>query len=272
MYLTFRPSKGSVFIPRLVKCLSATADAFLIVLVAWCFVNLCYPFWGWITFASIWTGVVSHPFFFWLFDCIVSRSFIVARFHPTDCLFSPHNSHLKHFGFLFSVWGDSDSLTLGWYHLYDGWHCPRRRFVKLYNYDTYSKWLGWIIVVLTDAIPIAVLAGLFCTGYFLGIGSIVFFVMGLILSLKLYVLLFRIQDIRADWKKGVFLKEKLCTLKSLGIMMCTLEGPEGELFLTPIELAEYYNFVPHAWLSVTDRVSCACCTSISALVPPGEIV
>jgi hypothetical protein len=126
--------------------------------------------------------------------------------------------------------------------------------------------------VLTDAIPIAVLAGFFCAGYFLGIGSVVFFVMGLILPLKLYALLFRIQDVKSDLKKGVLLKEKPCTLKSLGLMMCTLEGPEGELFLAPIEVVAYEDAVRRTWSRVTDRARCACCASIPSVVPPDEIV
>jgi hypothetical protein len=136
----------------------------------------------------------------------------------------------------------------------------------------YSKWLGWLIVVLTDAIPIAVLAGLLCSGYFLGIGSVVFFVMGLILSLKLYAFLFRIKDANSGSKKGALLNEKLCTLKSLGVMMYTFEGPDGELFLIPIEVAKYENIVWQIWFTMVDRVSCACCTSISSLDPPRDIV
>jgi hypothetical protein len=177
-----------------------------------------------------------------------------------------------HFGFLFSVWGSPYYLKLGRYRPSNGWYCPRRRLVDLYDYSTYSKWLGWIIVVLTDAIPIAVLAGLFCAGYFFGIGSVVFFVMGLILPVKLYALLFRVQDVKSDFKKGVLLKEKPCTLKSLGLMMCTLEGPEGELFLAPIEVVAYEDAVWRTWSRAADRVSCACCTSISSVFPPDEIV
>lgn len=174
LYLTFKPTKGNLFIPKLVHCLKIIIEVLLFLLMTGNIVNLLYPFWGWTTLTSIWIGLILHPIFFWLIHRFRLRSFIAAKYRPTDQLWSDHENYLMHLGFLFSVWKNPDSFTLGAYSPFDKFLCPRSRHVSLANSKDYKKWLGWLIILLTDAIPATVLIGSICASFFLGIGSVIF--------------------------------------------------------------------------------------------------
>jgi hypothetical protein len=64
------------------------------------------------------------------------------------------------------------------------------------------------------------------------------------------------------WEEEVFLDGKMCTVKSLGIMMCVLEGPEGELFLSNIELLMFDHETRRSWFESMADMPCRCCTSL----------
>jgi hypothetical protein len=102
MYATFRPAKGNTTTLKLLKCLCIILDVLL--LAMWTIVNMCYPFWGWVAYASIWVGIASSEPVYWLIKRFSIRSFIVAKFRPTVQLVANGIQELKHLGFLFSVW------------------------------------------------------------------------------------------------------------------------------------------------------------------------
>jgi hypothetical protein len=128
----------------------------------------------------------------------------------------------------------------------------------------YKKWIGWLRVLSTDAIPVALLISLLCVGYFFGVSSVVFFVMGSILALQLDSLSYRFQDIGCPWKDEMFLDGKMCKSKSLGVMTCVLEGPSGELFLTPIIVVMYDEYTRQDWFKLSNWGGCTCCSSTSS--------
>jgi hypothetical protein len=131
--------------------------------------------------------------------------------------------------------------------------------------------VGWLIVISTDAIPVIVLLGLACAGYFLGIESVVYFVMGHILALQLYMLNFRFRRIRL-WDDEMFLDGKMCASKSLGVMMCVLEGPDGELFLTLTEAVLYDHLERLFWFKTAGWTGCACCSVMIDYTRPRQNV
>jgi hypothetical protein len=230
--------------------------------MVWNIANLCYPVWGWATFISLWIGLVGHPLIFWIIGRLRIRAFVVAQFIPTDQNTSHPPNYLKHLGFLFSVWENRDSLTLAYYHDYDKVVCSKRRFVSLTISEQYRKWVGWLIFLSTDAIPVAVLVGLLGACYFHGIGTIVFFVMGLILAFQLHTLYFRSRKACYYWKDEMFLDEKKCNTKPLGLMTCILEGPDGELFLTFPKVAWFDHYRKHVWIARAAIYICDCCSSV----------
>jgi hypothetical protein len=258
MYLTFTPSKGSTIVPKLVKCLAIVVDALLLLLMVWTIVNMCYPFWGWIIYASTWVGFVSYAFFAWIFRRCRIRSFMVAKFRPGDkVMFNGHHD-LKHLGFLFSVWKTPNSLILGYYDKDDEVECLKKRLIFLGNEQEYSKWLGWLIVLSTNAIPLVLLAALLCADYFLGVGTIIFFLTGLLLAWQVYTVLIRFLG-NFLWMEKMFLDGKMCTRKFLGIMTCVMEGPEGELFLTVHKTVMSEHYEMSSWFASSVRAGCQCC-------------
>jgi hypothetical protein len=235
--------------------------------MAWNVVNLFYPFWGWINFASLWMGFVLHPPIFWIIDRLILRSFIAAKFRHTDHTTSGKPDKLKHLGFLYSVWENTDSLILGYYHQRDRIFCPKRRLAILACERYYTKWIGWLRVLSTDVIPFAVLIALLCVGYFFGVSSVVFFAMGLILTLQIETLLLRFQDGPFPWKDEMFLNGKMCKSEYLGVMTCVLEGPDDKVFLTLIIVAMHDEYTRQDWFKYSNWGRCACCTLASSNIP-----
>jgi hypothetical protein len=242
MYLTFRPVKGNTTTPKRVKWLCIVIDALLLLLMAWTIVNLCYPFWGWIRYSSIWIGFVSYALIIlWTIKCLCIRSFMLAKFRPGDQLLSDSPNSLRHLGFLFSVWERPDALALGYYHKCDVVYCLERRLAGLGDRREFSKWLGWLIVLSTDAIPFVLLIAFLCIIFFFGIGAFVFFLMGSALAGQLHTICDRF-GAPYLWDDKMFLDGKMCTLKFLGIMMCVLESPEGELFLVLHDVVMFSHY------------------------------
>jgi hypothetical protein len=201
----------------------------------------------------------------WLIEIFMLRSFKASRYQPNDHSIT-NNGRLKHLGFLYSVWDNPslDTINLGYYNIYDGVVCLKSRMVNLGQGEVYKRWLGWLIVVSTDAIPVGVIAALCGASYFFGISSIIFFMMGVILGLQLETILCRFLKVH-NWPDDIFLNGMLCTQKSLGAMMCILEGPEGELLLTLTKVVHYENFTRRYWFDELRRRSCPCCEPI---LPP----
>jgi hypothetical protein len=106
-----------------------------------------------------------------------------------------------------------------------------------------------------------------CAGYFLGVSSVIFFVMGLILALQLDSLSFRFQDIGFPWKDEMFLDGTMCKSKYLGVMKCVLEGPKGESFLTISRVAVYDEYTRQDWFKLSNWGGCKCCSSVSTNTP-----
>jgi hypothetical protein len=208
-------------------------------------------------------------FISWVIGRFRIRSFIAAKFRLTEQNTSEHPNRLKYLGFLYSVWETSESLILGYYDCLDRIYCSKKRLAVLHCESYYSKWLGWIVILVTDAIPVAVLALLICAGYFLGIGSIASFAMGLILALQVDSLHFFFRKAHCYWQEEMCLDGKMCKSKSLGLMTCVLEGPEGELFLTLTKVAEYEHYERRHWFDLATWKVCACCTSATC-APPTE--
>jgi hypothetical protein len=261
MYLTFTPSKGGTVVPKLVKCLAIVIDVLLLLLMVWTVVNMCYPFWGWIVYVSIWTGIVPYALFAWIFRRCRIRSFIVAKFRPGDRLMFNGRHDLKHCGFLFSVWETPNSLLLGYYDEDDEVECLRKRYVTLGVVYEHKKWLGWLIVLSTNTIPFVLLAALLCAGYFLSVGTIIFFFMGLSLAWQVRTVLLRFVG-NFLWEDKMFLDGKMCTRKFLGIMTCVMEGPEGELFLTMLKVVLFDHYERSSWFAIAARMNCQCCCSL----------
>jgi hypothetical protein len=217
-------------------------------------------------YASIWVGFVSFEPAYWLFERFSIRSFIAAKFRPGDQLLhygtSPYD--LKHLGFLFSVWESPELITFGYYHKSDKFRCLRKRTLALGDTREYNKWLGWLVVWVTNAIPPVLLATLLSAGYFLGVGIVIFFFMGLALTeqLRTAILCFGEPHL---WKDQMFLDGKMCTRKFLGVMMCVLEGPEGELILTFHDLVLFNHYTRLPWYLRAGEISCRCC---SLLIDP----
>jgi hypothetical protein len=261
MYLTFRPAKGSTVVPKLLRWLSTFIDVFLLLLMTWIIVNLCYPFWGWVMYASIWTGFIPYGIFSWIIKRLSIRTFIASRHCPDDRLVSDGLHNLKHCGFLFSVWEKPNSLVLGYYNKNDQVNCLRKRFVILGHEREYNKWLGWLIVLSTDAIPLAFVAALPIAGYFFGVGAVVFFLMGFVLAEQLFTIGIRFGASHL-WKEKMFLDGKVCTIDSLGAMMCVLEGPDNQLFLTLQGVLMFNHYVKRPWFASAARMPCPCCRSL----------
>jgi hypothetical protein len=258
MYLTFTPSKGSTIVPKLVKCLAIVIDVLLLLLMVWTIVNMCYPFWGWIIYASTWVGFVSYAFFAWIFRRCRIRSFTMTRFCPGDKLMSNGLHDLKHLGFLFSVWEKPDALVLGTYNRFDQVVCLRKRRVFLGHSHEYSKWLGWLIVLSTNTIPFVLLAALLCAGYFLSVGTIIFFFMGLLLAWQVRTVFVRFAG-NFLWEDKLLLDGKMCTRKFLGIMTCVMEGSEGGLFLTMLKVVLFDHYEMNSWFELAAVTHCQCC-------------
>jgi hypothetical protein len=261
MYATLRPAKGNTATLKWLKCLCIIIDVFLISLAVWTIVNLCYPFWGWVTYASIWVGIVSFEPAYWLFERFSIRSFIVAKIRPGDQLLSDGLQDLKHLGFLFSVWDKPGSLTLGYYHKSDTFWCLRKRHVTLGDRREFSTWLGWLVVWITNTIPLVILTALLCAGYFLGIGTVIFFLMGVVLAEQLRILIFRLL-MPELWEGRMFLDGKTCTLKFFSAMMSILEGPEGELLLAFHDVLFFNHYTRYPWFLRAVDISCRCCSSL----------
>jgi hypothetical protein len=252
----------------LVQFLSYLADAVLLLLMAWNIGNLFYPIWSTATFVALWIGLVTHPFFFWIIERFRLRAAIVPKFKPIGPDLEDRDKRLKHLGFLYSVWDAPGAFFLAFYGQRDGYFCPRGRNEHL-SYTTYcNAFLGWFIVILTDAIPVAILVSLVSAGYYLGIGTLVFFSMGLVLAFQLQTLNFRFREASYYWEAEMLLGETVRNTKSLGIMTCVLEGSEGELFLGLSKSVEYDHYVRYYWLIAPGGTACACCPSTSYLPIP----
>jgi hypothetical protein len=208
-----------------------------------------------------------HPPIFWIIDRLILRSFIAAKFRHTDHTTSGQPDRLKHLGFLYSVWENSESLILGYYNWRDRVYCPKRRLAILACGKDYSKWVGWLVFLSTDVVPIAVLILLLGASYFFGVGSVIFFVMGLILVLQISTLCFRFQDIPFPWKNEMFLDGTICKSNSRGAMTCILEGPEGELFMTLIRVVLYDHYERQDWFKYSNWGGCVCCSSTPSNTP-----
>jgi hypothetical protein len=125
----------------------------------------------------------------------------------------------------------------------------------------YRRWLGWLIVLATNAIPLVLLAALLCAGYFLSVGAVIFFFMGLLLAWQVYTTLIRfVGDFL--WKEKMLLDGKTCTRRFLGIMTCVMEGLEGELFLTTLKVIMFDHYEMYPWFSSSGRAGCQCCHSL----------
>jgi hypothetical protein len=257
-----------VFIPRLVQFLSYAADALLLLLMAWNIGNLFYPIWSTATFVALWIGLVTHPFFFWLIERFRLRSAIVPKFKPIGPDFKDRDKQLKYLGFLYSVWNGPEAFFLAYYGQSDGYFCPRERGASLSYTTNFNMLLGWLVVVLTDAIPVALLVGLVSAGYYFGFGALVFFSMGLILAFQLQTLNFRFREASYYWEVEMLLGETVRATKSLGIMTCVLEGSDGELFLGLSKSVEYDHYVRYYWLLSPGGGICKCCPSTSYLTLP----
>lgn len=218
MYATFRPAKGSATTLKLLKCFSIIIDVLLLLLAAWTIVNLCYPFWGWAIYASTWIGIVSFEPVYRLIERFSIRSFIVAKIRPDDQLLhngtSPYD--LKHLGFLFSVWESPELIAFGYYHEYDRFRCLKKRTFALGDTREVNKWLGWLVVWLTNAIPLVLLAALLCAGYFLSIGTVLFFLMGFALATQVHAILVRFEE-SFLWEDRMFLDGK-CALGNSSVL------------------------------------------------------
>jgi hypothetical protein len=232
-------------------------------LLAWNIANLCYPIWSWATFASLWIGLATHPFFFWIIERFRVRAFVVPKFKLIGPEPEGYYEHLAHLGFLYSVWSRSDNtLCLSYYYHRDGFHCPRKRGACCAFGMSCNVYLGWLVVILTDAIPIVVPIGLVIAGWFLGVSALLFFSLGLILAFQLQSLSFRFGEDRIYWDSEMFLDEKKCTTKPRGLMTCILEGPDGELFLSLSKAVEYEHFVRDYFITWAAKRKCKCCSSV----------
>jgi hypothetical protein len=264
MYLTFTPSKGSTIVPNLVKCLAIVVDALLLLLMVWAIVNMCYPFWGWIIYASTWVGIIFHLPIVWLIENYSLRSFIAAKFHRAGQVqyYGSHGSHkLKHLGLFFSVWDAPDALLLARYDEHDEVICPKTRSASLANIKMYRKWLGWSVVLLTDAIPFVLLAALLIAGFFFGIGTIMFFMAGALTAEQVITLILRFSSSRIE-EETLLLDGKLCTRKFLGMQMCVLEGPNGELLLIHYTILLFNLWSKSRWHYFESYPQCGCCQSL----------
>jgi hypothetical protein len=261
MYATFRPTKGNTTTLRLLKCLGITLDVVLLLLAGWTIVNMCYPFWGWAIYASTWIGLFSFELVYWLVERFSIRSFIVAKIRPGDQLLhngtSPYD--LKHLGFLFSVWESPELMAFGYYDKYDTVDCLRKRTLTLGDVREFNKWLGWLVVLATDAIPLVLLATLLCAGYFLGTGTVIFFLLGVALAEQLRMLIFRLL-MPELWEDRMFLDGRMCALKLFGAMMSILEGPEGELVLAFHDAVLFNHYTRRPWFLRAAEISCRCCS------------
>jgi hypothetical protein len=259
LYLTFRPAKGSVIVPRLVKCLCVATDTFFILLAAWTIVNMCYPFWGWVNYRSIWVGFFTLVPLYMLIEHLSLRSFMTAEYRYNDMCYSG-NGRLKHLGFLFSVWHQSNALILGKYHRKDRLVCRKERSVSLGNEIELGKWLGWPLVLITDTIPLILLAAVFNAGYFLGMSVFVFYLMGSALAMNLLTV--SRYPIKMDpWEDEMFFEGKMYPKRHVGIVTCILEGSDGELVLSMIEVALFSHDSKRKWFE-SAAWTCECCLSM----------
>jgi hypothetical protein len=259
-YLTFKPSNGRAKAPKLVKRLSVLIDATVILLMVWTIVNMCYPFWDWVTYASIWVGFFSFSPLHWLNRHNSLRLFKTAEYRYND-LNVTDSGRLKHSGFFFSVWDHPDALTLGRYHVNDRLGCRKERTVCLGYEIKLNRWLGWPIVLITDFIPFILFAAVFSAGYFLGIGVLIFYLTGLILGLNVTTIAGGLAELR-EWDDVVFLEGKIYIRRSVGLTTCILEGPDGELILTMLEVLMFSHFTKRLWLKATAEAACPCCMSM----------
>jgi hypothetical protein len=187
---------------------------------------------------------------------------MVSMFPYKARLIFDENHDLKHMGFLFSVWMNSDTVTLGYYHKDDQVNCLETRYVTLGCSWECWRWVGWIIALVTDTIPIALFAAFFSAGYYLGIGTILGFLMGFTLGSQVHTVVTRYApSILGIWEEEMFLNGKMCTIKSLGMMTCVLEGPDGELFFTHLEVVIFNHYTKRSWFTSMARMPCRCCTS-----------
>jgi hypothetical protein len=191
-------------------------------------------------------------------------SFIAAKFHRAGQVqyFGSHGSHnLKHLGLFFSVWESPDALVLARYDERDEVICLKTRHVRLIRTKTYRKWLGWLIVLSTDAIPFALLAVLLFAGIFLGIGTVIFLIAGFVTAAQAITFIL-IRPPAFVQKDQMFLDGKLCIRKFFGVQMCILEGPEGELFLIHYMVLQFHHFFKSRWYHFASLPQCRCCQSL----------
>jgi hypothetical protein len=259
LHLTFRPDKESIFIPKLVKWLMVAVDAFFILLMVWTVVNMCYPFWGWAIYLSTWLGFFSLVPLYYLNEHISLRSFKIAEYRYNDRNFTD-NGRLKHLGFLFSVWHHSDALTLGYYHVNDRLGCRKERTVGLGYEIRLSKWLGWLVVLITDLVPLVLLVAVISTGYFLGISALIFYLMGSVLGLNMITIAGGLAGLHR-WEEEAFWEGKIYPKRYVGIVTCILEGSDGELVLTMLEAAFFNHSVKRKWFRKL-AMTCTCCLSM----------
>jgi hypothetical protein len=153
-------------------------------------------------------------------------------------------------------------LTLGYYHKNDKLACRKERIVMLGYEIALSKWLGWPIVLVTDTIPLILLAAMFSAGYFLGIGTLIFYLMGLALALNLITIPGRLQNFYL-WEDAMFFEGKIYPKRYVGILTCILEGSDGELVLTMIDVAMFHHFAKREWYLTVVETACSCCFSMA---------
>jgi hypothetical protein len=125
-----------------------------------------------------------------------------------------------------------------------------------------NKWLGWPIVLITDTIPLLFLAAVLSAGYFLGISTLVFYLLGLTLAMNLLTVSSRLQNFYV-WEDAMFLEGKTYFKRYAGMVTCILEGSDGELVLTMIDVAMFNHFIKREWYRTVMKRTCSCCISMA---------